>query len=325
MRVRFDRRLVGLGSFLVAAGATMLTVRQNLITDALAGRAWTLWPLLLVGAGLSIVLAGRPAAALGGLLIAVTLGVMLGGVAAAGWSGDFGACGGEREGTPFSGRSGEITPGAAVRVEISCGRLDVGTLGGTSWSVSGTSPDGGAPDISTDAGGLEVRNAGRGPFAFGSASNHWSVVVPRDPGIDLDLTTNGGASRVILAGAALGDVSVETNAGSLELDLRGVTALSDLDVHANLGSSTIRLPDRNASGSLEVNAGSAALCLPAGAGLRVVLDGVAASNDLGSHGLTNTGDAWETPGYATAATRLDLRIRINAGSLALDPARECAG
>ena len=88
--MRIDRRLVGLGLFLVTAGAVMLAVRQGLIPDAVAQRAWTLWPLILVGSGLSIVLAGRPGASLGGLVVALTFGAMLGGIAATGWSGGFG-------------------------------------------------------------------------------------------------------------------------------------------------------------------------------------------------------------------------------------------
>lgn len=73
------------------------------------------------------------------------------------------------------------------------------------------------------------------------------------------------------------------------------------------------------------DAGSAAVCLPDGLGIRVTFEGVAASNDLSDRGLVRVGDAWETPGYATAAARITLAAKVNAGSLALDPARECAG
>jgi hypothetical protein len=323
--MRIDRRLVGLGLFLVTAGTVMLGVREGLIPDDLAGRAWTLWPLILVGIGLSIVLAGRPGAALGGLVVAVTVGAMLGGVAATGWAGGFGACAGDRAGSPFAAQTGSITPGARVSVELSCGNLELTSGPGTAWSVGGSSDDGAAPSISTAAGGLRVRNPDRGSFSLGGGRNDWNVVVPSEPGLDLEVQTNGGSSHVVLEGAAIGDASFQTNAGSLVVDLRGIDAIAELEVKTNLGSTTVRLPERSVSGSVAVNAGSVALCAPAGAGLRVELKTVAGSADLGSHGLVRSDDVWQTPEYASASVRLDLRIDVNAGSLALDPARECAG
>jgi hypothetical protein len=64
--VHIDRRLVGFGLFLITIGGVMIAVRQGFLSEDLASRAWTLWPLILVGSGLSIVLSRRPGAALGG-------------------------------------------------------------------------------------------------------------------------------------------------------------------------------------------------------------------------------------------------------------------
>lgn len=323
--MRIDRRLVGLGLFLVTAGAVMLAAREGLLPDTLAGRAWTLWPLLLVGAGLSIVLAGRPGAFLGGLVVAVTLGAMLGGIAATGWSGGFGACTGNRAGTPFAEQTGSITPGASVSIAISCGDLEVSSGPGTDWSVGGSSAEGEPPAISATAGGLRVERSARGGFDFGGGRNDWTVVLPSEPELRLDVQTNGGSGAVVLDGARVSEASFETNAGSLTIDLRGVADLRDLDVHTNLGSTTIRLPEESLSGTIAVNAGSVALCAPPAVGLRVDLDTVAGSADLASHGLVESGDdVWQTPDYASAARQLDLRIDVNAGSLTLDPVRECA-
>jgi hypothetical protein len=324
--VRIDRRLVGLGLFLVSAGAVMFAVRQGLIPDDIAGRAWTLWPLLLVGAGISIALGGRGIAALGGLLVAVVLGAILGGIAATGFGAGFGACGGDRTGTAFAEQTGSITPGATISVAISCGDLDVRSGGGPGWSVAGSSPDGIAPAISTTAGGLRIENPRRDPFTFGAGSNRWTVTIPSDAGFDLDVQTNGGSSRVVLEGATVADGSFETNAGSLVVDLRGIARIGDLDVHTNLGSTTLKLPDRSVTGSISVNAGSVALCAPTSAGLRIRLDTVVGSADLDKHGLVRgDDDTWQTPGYASAASQVELRVDVNAGSLTLDPARECAG
>jgi hypothetical protein len=211
-----------------------------------------------------------------------------------------------------------------VTISISCGHLRVGTVAGSTWSVTGSSSDGRAPRID-EGDGLEIDTQTQGVFQLGDDRNDWTVVVPRDAGIQLDVTTNGGSSEVALAGANLGDTSFETNAGSLTVDLRDVAAIGDLEAHMNFGSLVLRMPNRSVGATLSVNAGSAAVCVPDGIGLRVTLEGVAASNDLAERGLVRAGDSWETPGYATAAARISLEARVNAGSLAIDPVRECAG
>ena len=101
--MHIDRRLVGFGLFLITVGGVMVAVRQGVISDDTARQAWTLWPLILVGVGLSIVLAGRPGAAIGGLVLAVTFGAILGGVAATGVFPGVGFCSGTGdEGTRFA-------------------------------------------------------------------------------------------------------------------------------------------------------------------------------------------------------------------------------
>jgi hypothetical protein len=118
---------------------------------------------------------------------------------------------------------------------------------------------------------------------------------------------------------------IDANAGSIDVDLREIAAFGDAVIDVNFGSATLRLPNQSLSANVSVNAGSAAICLPPGAALRVLLRSAAASNDFADHGLIETNGAWETPGYATATVRLDLRADVNAGSLTLDPPRQCAG
>jgi hypothetical protein len=72
--MRFDRRLSGIGLFLIVFGVVLLAGHEGLIPSASAERAWTLLPLLLVGSGLSLVLVSRPGAAIDGLIVALTLG-----------------------------------------------------------------------------------------------------------------------------------------------------------------------------------------------------------------------------------------------------------
>jgi hypothetical protein len=323
--VRIDRGLVRLGLFLLTAGVVALAIREGLISEAAGERAWTLWPLVLVGAGLSLLLAGRPGAWVGGTLIAVTLGAILGGVVATGWRGGFSACGPDGAGTPFAEQNGDLGAGGRVSIEVSCGHLALGTVAGSTWSVTGSSPDGRPPRVLTADTGIRISAPDSGRFLFDGGRNDWSVAVPRAVPVDLDVETNGGSTDVALPGANLRDASFSTNAGSLTLDLREVSGIGDVDVETNLGSLTLRLPNRSFGATIQVNAGSASICAPPGIGLRIRFDSVAASDDFESHGLVRAGDFWQTSGFETSETRIELSIDANAGSVSLDPARECAG
>jgi hypothetical protein len=159
----------------------------------------------------------------------------------------------------------------------------------------------------------------------GGASK-WRVVLPQSPSITLAVTASAGQARLVLGGAHLAGVTLVRNAGSVRLDLRDVVAVGPLSVTVNAGSATIWLPNLSLTGRLNANAGSVALCMPAGAGLRVATgESVAASNDFEAHGLTRNGDTWETPGYAGAAVKIDLTAEANAASLSLDKPSTCAG
>ena len=76
----------------------------------------------------------------------------------------------------------------------------------------------------------------------------------------------------------------------------------------NAGSLGLYLPSVSTTGSIEANAGSVRLCAPEGVALRLHTgDSVLSSQDFGSAGLVQVGDTWETPGYDTAVTRIELR------------------
>ncbi len=325
--MHIDRRLVGFGLFLITIGGVMVAVRQGLLTEDAARQAWTLWPLILVGSGLSIILAGRPGAAIGGLILAITFGAMLGGVAATGVFPGAGLCssgGDDDRGPSFAEASGDLGANARVSISQDCGDLTIGTVDGSTWSLSGVSRDGRAPEVQRSGDSLKITTRDDGPLDVGG-SGDWTIVLPRSTSLELDVEVNGGQSRLALDGANLTALAIEANAGSLDIDLREATALDDAAVEVNFGSAILRLPNVSAHLDLDVNAGSAAICLPPGAGLQMKLDSVAASNDFATHGLVENNGLWQTPGYAAAAVRIDVEADVNAASLSLDPARTCSG
>lgn len=324
--MQIDRRLVGFGLFLVTAGAVMVAVRQGWIPDETARRAWSLWPLILIGVGLSVALAGRPGEGLGGLVLAMTFGAIVGGVASTGSFGFSGVCTGDRaHGIPFSDASAVLDSGSRVALSQDCGDLTIGMVEGSTWSLSGVSADGQSPRVDARPDTLRVATDDDGSFGL-DGTTAWDLALPRDPLLDVTITANAGDAKLIFAGARLSRLAIERNAGSVDIDLREVAQLGGLTLDINAGSGTLRLPASDVDGTLSVNAGSVAICAPPGVGLRIRTEGsFAASNDFDEHGLTDVGGTWETPGYATAEARINLRVEVNAGSLSLDPVRTCAG
>jgi hypothetical protein len=324
--MRLDRRFVNWGLFFIILGGVPLAVQQGWIDEDVARRAWQLWPLLIVAAGIGLLLRRTSFEPLGGLLAAVTAGAMLGGLIAGGFG--FGAlgdvCGGQGDAFPI--QQGAFEGGdARVRLDLNCGDLRVTTAAGSTWSLNGSGDDGRPPEVTAAGDSLAIESRERsGFFLFGSSDrDDWALVLPTDPTLDLDTAVNAGSARLDLLGSRLSSARFGVNAGSTRVDLTGAT-VARLDVRVNAGSASVGLPNSSLSGGLEANAGSIEFCVPAGAGVRISTnDNPASANNFGDRGLTRSGATWETPGYATAAVQIDLRATANAATLTLNPEDGC--
>ena len=94
-----NRALLGWGVFFLVLGAVPLAVRYGVVDASAFDTAWQLWPLLLIGAGMGLVLARTRVAIVGGLVVAATAGLMVGGLVVNGIGGfgsGFGSCGGRQ-------------------------------------------------------------------------------------------------------------------------------------------------------------------------------------------------------------------------------------
>lgn len=325
--MHIDRRFLNWGVFFILLGLVPLAIQLRwLEADAVIGW-WRLWPLLLVGAGIGLVLRRTPLSFAGGLLVAATFGLMLGGALAGGGTGDFGfACGPGTATTPFATQGGTFGSNASVSLEVNCGELATGTSPGAGWTLSGTAPDGRGPAIEASADRLEVRQARRawfGPFDPAGGRETWTLTLPTDPMLALSATLNAGSARYDLTGARLSSMSMTVNAGSVTADLSGAT-VDSMSATLNAGSMKVGLPAVSASGSFTVNAGSLGFCVAPGAGLRISTnDSFLASNNFAERGLTKSGSTWTTPGFDAAATKIELSATANVGRIELDPEGGC--
>jgi hypothetical protein len=253
---------------------------------------------------------------------------MVGGAAATGGFGGIGnfpsaICGPGEGGTAFAAQRGTFDAQAEVDIELDCGDLRISTSQTGEWAIEGRSGDGSAPQVEAEGSSLDIRQDD-GPV-FLDRRVEWDVRLPTTSTLELQLETNAGSLAADLDGARLGVVSLDLNAGSATLDLERVAAIEGIELGVKAGSLTVTLPTVSMTGSIEANAGSVTMCAPPGVALRLHTgDSVLSSQDFAEAGLVQNGDAWETPGYDTAVTRIELRTEANAGTFQLDPEEGCA-
>ena len=319
--MRVDTGYLGWGVFFVAAGAIALAIEGGYVADQ---AWWSYWPLILIGAGIGLILRKTAFEAVGGLLVAATFGVMVGGSVAGGFTfGGFGDVGGGvcrvgDDGTAFTDRTGSFDGSATVDVELDCGTLTITTEPGSGWAVRGTDEGGDGPEVSASDGELEVQPPD------GTSPSSWLIDLPTDPTLDVDLQLNAGQLRADLAGARLLAVDLEVNAGQASVDLTGISDIEGIEIGVNAGEVAITLPSHAMTGGIEANAGSVRVCAPDDVALRIETEVVLGAVDVGDSGLQEVDGGWQSPDYDTAPTRIELRVQANLGSVRIDPSEGCS-
>ncbi len=326
-----DRRLLNWGVFLVLLGGVPLAVAQGWIPRDAVARAWELWPFILIGAGIGLILGRTPLRALGGLIVAGTFGVILGGMLAVGVGGvSLGSigCGSAAADAPVLAQEQGTFEGATggVLLAANCAAVSVTAEPGNGWGITVRGTENSRPDVEKAAGLVKARSPERPVVvAFGTQQATWDATLGTATRLDLTLTLNAGDANVDLAGASLAELAFSGNAiGSSKLDLSAAT-VDRLDVTVNAGQVTVLLPaSADLRGDVQANAASVGLCAATGVGLRLLVDdNITASNNYDDQGLVRTGNAWETPGYAGATSQIELRTTGSAVSFTLNPKDGC--
>lgn len=326
--MRIDPGRLGWAIFLIITGGVPLAVQAGFLGATAVAGWWRLWPLLLVGAGLGLLLRATQLESLGGLLVATVLGLLVGGVLAAGSSIGFGALGCGPDGgtmTPFDTARGSAPGEVRLDVTLDCGQLDLDTVPGDAWSVGGSSANGAPPNVESVGGRLDIRSVGGVRPAIGLGSGNrvdWQISVPETATV-YRLTVNAGSAETTVGGAAR-EVAATVNAGALFIDLER-TRLRTIDVTVNAGGASIILPAATTTGSLTANAGAIRLCVPPGVGLRIATPpGTLGAYELAGGGLTrDEGGVWTSPDWSSATNRITLAATANAGGISLNPEDGC--
>lgn len=316
MRIR--RGLLFWGLFLIPVGSLTLLVRGGYLDADVMRDAWRLWPLVLVGIGLAILLGRTKGAAVGTAISGLVLGLIVGGGFASGsWIG-FGVCSDSSSDLQVLDRSGTFDGPAAVRLEVRCGTVDLATEAGTGWHLQ-ASYAGPPPIVDATSARLELRV----PDGDDVRRQDWTVRVAPDRLSDVELSINAANGTMRLDGANLSRLGADANASDIVIAAGGAT-ISRLDVSINAGRARITLGDGAIVGDLSLNAGAIDLCVPPGSALRIrANEQLTFANNLGDRGLTHTGTIWERAGTGSAGL-IDLSIEGNAATFDLDPSGGCA-
>lgn len=326
--MHIDRRLLGWGAFFILLGAIPLAVRAGYLEEGWVSSWFQLWPILLIGWGLGLLLRRTPIDWIGGALTTLVFGVMAGGALATGFNGIpvFGGCGddSDRAGSAFQTQSGTLATDGQVNVTFNCGTLAVTAIDGTDWSLAGSNSENRGPRVEANGSQLSMETPSGDGFFQDVGESNWTVGLPRSTAFGLGITLNAGRGSADLAGATVDSTSLTVNAGDFRLDLVDATQAGDVNATVNAGKATISLPAGGRSANLSLNAGGIELCLPADAPVRVHWSGALGSNDLDESGLTEVGDdVWVSAGFNEASAHLELRVSANAGSFDLTIGRPC--
>ena len=323
--MHLDRRLLGWGLFFILVGGIPLALRAGLLDEAVIAQWPQLWPVLLIGWGVGLLLRNTPIDWLGGGISAITFGIMGGGLLATGAGGlPFASgCASGEPAVAFAARTGQLDTTAQVNLDFTCGTLNVGAVDGNTWSLTGSDSDGTGPTVTSTAARVEIEPGDQGGFP-GTGRSTWTFGVPRSPALNLGITLNAGEGSVDLAGATIASSTATVNAGKMTIDLASTTTLGDVNATVNAGSASVALPGGERDVNLSLNAGSLEVCLPPGAAIRVDWAGTLGSNNFNAAGLVRVDDStWTSSGFDASQAHTELHVSANAGSFELQFGGTC--
>jgi hypothetical protein len=306
------------GLFLLLLGGIPLLVRAGVLDSGLFADAWRLWPLILVGIGLTILVGHRRAGATITVILALVLGVAAGGALAAGSIPftNVGDCVATREPMERVTQDGAFDAPASIDLDLDCGALAVTTTATSTWSLDAAHL-GAPPTVTATGSALSVI----APEQAGAHRQEWTLALPADATRTVAVVANAATATFDLRGTALDRLQAELNAGDLRLDA-SQARIDRLELTMNAGRARVSLAASSTRGSLSVNAGAIDLCVPADAALILrVPDQLTFSHNLERRGLANDGDTWRRAG--AGGDTIDLSINGNAASFTLDPDGGC--
>ncbi len=317
--MKVSHKLLYTGVFLVAAGGVLLVAEGSALADDTVAQALGLWPVAVITIGVGLLLRRSRFATAGGVMAAVMPGLLLGGLVAS--APNVATDCRYVQPTGYTTQEGAFGGQGTVQLTLSCGELDVRGGQGPGWRVDVGRTGVAGPVITATADRLAIASASRNHVLGMAGTDVWRVALPGAPTLDVTATVNAGIGRFDLAGTRIGALGLTANAGEVRADLSGAT-VERLSMTLNAATARLQLPDAgDLAGRITVNAGSLHVCAGNDTGLRIQDQGTLRSTHV--NGLVRNGDAWESPGYTTAAHHADVTITSTLASVDINPEGGC--
>jgi hypothetical protein len=319
---RVSRGAVFWGAAFITAGIVVLAIQQGWITEQVLSDAAQWWPLFLIGAGVAIIFAG----ALGVLATAaagILLGVLVGGLIGGGAANLSTACGPGDPGPLEAWEEGSFSGSADVEIDLNCVTLEVAGGAGSDWAIEAASETAGRLELSAGGDGFELQSDDANVLGD---RLHVGVTLPAGEGTNLSSALNAGEATFDLSAGQWGSIDLEGNAVAIDVDLSGASS-DGFAGSMNAGAMSIVLDEDTDVGSLSLsaNAGAFEVCVPDEVGVEVrVESSVATGHNLDEAGLTQDGDVWRTPSYASASTQIHIVFSGNAAAFTFNPEGGCS-
>lgn len=287
-------RGAGLAILLIVAGVLILLANLGWFDWFTLSRLAGLWPVLLVAVGADMLTRGRYRVVVWGA--AIVLGALL----YAYDGGPRGLLGGGATESHSIAYPLDGARAADIRITTGVGTLRLRDLAGGGALVEGTIETGRGEslidDLSRNGDTAVLRLASEqrpGMRLSGGDRRSWDLRLTREVPIALNVTTGVGQAR---------------------FDLQNVR-LSSLTMQAGVGSVTATLPDSGVyQASFKAGVGATTITIPSNVAARVTV-----KTGLGSVRVDGTfehsGDVYQTPGYASASDRVDLRVEGGLGQI----------
>ncbi|HEX7591598.1 MAG TPA: hypothetical protein VF375_06560 [Candidatus Limnocylindrales bacterium] len=314
--MRVDRGRLNWGVFFIVLGLVPLAYYRG---ASGLGEAWRLWPLIIVGIGLTFLLSRTRAFFVGGTVVAICIGLVFGSLLTVRPNI---SCGGGGT-TQNVVQSGSFDGESAVDLNLECGSATITTTTDPQWHVQAGNAGGNASRVTSTAQLLRVDTASSDRWSINRGTNDWQIQLPQSNRLSLTSSTDMADSTFRLASANLSSATFTLNLGSLHVDLTGAKTDS-LRVSTNLGATYLTLDAASdLTGNLSTNLGSLRVCLPEGLGVQVTANHNLSSTDFSGAGLVAGGGVWQTPGFDRAAHKAYLTASTSLGSIKFESAGGC--
>jgi hypothetical protein len=190
---------------------------------------------------------------------------------------------------------------ADLRIRHGAGRLRIGALADGSDLLSGTVVNG--VDVDVHRHGERIKARLRTPsdawFGFpgtmGGQGLTWDLKLNRSVVLSLDLESGASEAVLDLADLKVSELQVQTGASSTDITLPAQAGFTRVTVKAGAAAVTLRLPE--------------------GVAARIYIQSGLAGISVDTNRFPQVSGGYETPGYATAANKAEIRVETGVGSI----------